>query len=406
MDAPARDVAVIGGGIVGMATAAKILEGYRATVVVLEAEDRLAAQQTGRNSGVIHSGIYYRPGSRKAKLCVEGRLELERFCEAGGIPFERCGKIIVAATPREEERLKELQVHAKRNGLAGVTKLGPLGIREIEPHANGLSALHVPETGIVDFGRVTEALADAVRERGGAVETGAGVTAVRRDGSTLVLETSRGAFPAGHLVNCAGLQSDRMASLCGVEAGVRIVPFRGMYWKLRPERAGLVSNLIYPVPDPDFPFLGVHFTRRLDGTVEAGPNAVLALMRGGDSPWSFSREDLFETLRFSGFRTLASRHWKMGAGEVFRAMWKPGLASALRKLVPEVRASDLLPGGSGVRAQAVDTFGNLLDDFQIAEADRMLHVLNAPSPAATASLAIGRYLAERAAERFSLEPVS
>lgn len=404
MDAPARDVAVIGGGIVGLSTAWKLLEGYRASVVLLEAEERLASHQTGRNSGVLHSGIYYRPGSRKAKLCVEGRLELESFCETHGIPFERCGKIIVATTPREEERLKELQVNAKKNGLEGVQKLGPFGIREVEPHANGLSALFVPQTGIVDFVRVAETIARGIVERGGAVETGARVTAVRRESGGLVLETTKGAFPAAHLVNCAGLESDRIAERCGVAAGVKIVPFRGMYWKVRPERKDLVANLIYPVPDPDFPFLGVHFTRRLDGSVEAGPNAVLALMRGGDSALAFSKRDLFETLGFSGFRALASRHWKTGAGEVWRAAFRPALARALQRLVPEIRASDLIPGGSGVRAQAVDAFGNLLDDFQIAEAERMLHVLNAPSPAATASLAIGRVLAEKAAERFSLPP--
>jgi L-2-hydroxyglutarate oxidase len=406
MNAPPRDVAVIGGGIVGLSTAWKLLEGYRASVVVLEAEDRLASHQTGRNSGVLHSGIYYRPGSRKAKLCVEGRLELESFCEKHAIPFERCGKIIVATTPREEDRLKELQVNAKKNGLQGVVKLGPLGIREVEPHANGLSALFVPQTGIIDFVRVSETIARGIVERGGSVETGARVTAVKRETAGLVLETTKGAFSAAHLVNCAGLESDRIAEACGIESGVKIVPFRGMYWKVRPERKHLVANLIYPVPDPEFPFLGVHFTRRLDGTVEAGPNAVLALQRGGDEALAFSKRDLFETLRFSGFRTLASRHWKTGAGEVWRAAFRPALARALRRLVPEIRASDLIPGGSGVRAQAVDAFGNLLDDFQIAEAERMLHVLNAPSPAATASLAIGRVLAEKAAERFGLSPLA
>lgn len=404
MSATVRDVAVVGGGIVGAATAVRLAERTRATVLLLEAEDRLAVHQTGHNSGVIHSGLYYKPGSRKAKLCVEGREALYLLCEERGIPHERCGKIVVATSPAEEQRLKELEIRGKKNGLEGLRRLGPMGIREIEPHATGLAGLFVAETGIVDFTAVVSSLADALREAGGSIETGARVGSIVPDGSSLVLETPRGEFRARSLVNCAGLQADRVARLCGIDAGVRIVPFRGMYWTVKPERAGLVRNLIYPVPNPDFPFLGVHFTRRIGGEIEAGPNAVLALQRDGYTPLSFSWPDLRETLAFDGFRSLAKRHWKTGAAEVYRAAFRPALAAALRKLVPEIRAQDLEPAGSGVRAQAVDAFGNLLDDFEIVEAERMLHVLNAPSPAATASLAIGRVLAERAAERFALLP--
>ncbi len=395
------DVVVVGGGIVGTATAMALLSRSRASVVVLEAEDRLAAHQTGNNSGVIHSGLYYRPGSLKARNCVSGREALYEFCERRRIPHERCGKLVVATREHQLPILEDLHRRGVANGLTGIRSVRGGEIAEYEPHAAGIAGLHVPATGIVDYTRVTEAYADEVRRAGGEIVTGARVLAVR-PGAEMVVETARGAFRGSALIACAGLQADRVARLCGLDPGIRIVPFRGEYYTLRPERRHLVRNLVYPVPDPEFPFLGVHFTRRVTGDVEAGPNAVLAFRREGYTRWSFSPRDTLATLSYPGFWRLATRYLPTGLGEMWRSWNKAAFVKALRELLPEIAAEDLAPGGAGVRAQALDPAGRLIDDFQLVEAERQIHVLNAPSPAATASIAIGRHIATRAVEGFGL----
>jgi L-2-hydroxyglutarate oxidase len=367
-------------------------------VVVLEAEDRVAAHQSGHNSGVIHSGLYYKPGSLKARLCVEGARALYRFCAEEGIAHQRCGKLVVATRPDELPRLDELERRGQENGLVGVRRLGPEEIREIEPHAAGIAALHVPETGIADYPGVARAMAGRIEARGGRVATGARVRTVRRDGAGLVVETARGAFSAALLVNCGGLQADRVARLCGADPGLRILPFRGEYYQLTPERRSLVRGLIYPVPDPRFPFLGVHLTLMVNGGVEAGPNAVLALKREGYRWRDVSLRDVAGTAAWPGFWRLAARYWRTGAYEVRRSLLKGAFVRDLQRLVPEIRPADLHRAGSGVRAQALDEKGGLVDDFRIVRSERAIHVLNAPSPAATASIPIGEEIAAMAAE--------
>ncbi|HUK12088.1 MAG TPA: L-2-hydroxyglutarate oxidase [Thermoanaerobaculaceae bacterium] len=396
------DVAVIGGGIVGVSTAMALAASGRARVVVVEKETRLAAHQTGNNSGVIHSGLYYKPGSLKARNCTAGREELYRFCAERGIPAQRCGKVVVATREAQLGALDELQRRGEANGLAGLRRLRAGEIAELEPHAAGIAGLYVPQTGIVDYTRVTEAYADEVRRSGGEILLGAAVRRVVADGMELVLVTARGELRCRHLVNCAGLQSDRVARMCGSEPDVRIVPFRGEYYELTAERAHLVRNLIYPVPNPDFPFLGVHFTRMIGGGVEAGPNAVLAFKREGYTRSSFSLRDSAGTLAFPGFWRMAGGYWRMGMGEMWRSWSKRAFVRALKELLPELEGSDVRRAGAGVRAQALARSGKLLDDFCIVEAPRQIHVLNAPSPAATASIAIGRTIAEMAASRFDL----
>jgi L-2-hydroxyglutarate oxidase len=396
------DVAVIGGGIVGMATAMAVLARRRLSLVVLEKEGRLAAHQTGNNSGVIHSGLYYKPGSLKARNCTVGREALYRFCAERGIPAERCGKVVVATRDEQLPVLDELRRRGEANGLEGLRRLIPEEIREIEPHAAGIAGLLVPQTGIVDYVRVTEAYAEEVRRCGGEVRLDAAVRRIARDGRSMVLETGAGEVRCGSLINCAGLQSDRVARLAGVEPGVRIVPFRGEYYELVPERRNLVRNLIYPVPDPEFPFLGVHFTRMIAGGVEAGPNAVLAFKREGYTRWSFSVPDLLDAFSYLGFWRMAGRYWRMGIGEFWRSWNKAAFVRALQALLPEITDADLVAGGAGVRAQALDGDGKLVDDFRIVETERQVHVLNAPSPAATASLAIGETVAELALRNFGL----
>jgi len=388
------DVAVIGGGIVGLATAMALLKSPR-RVVVIEKEETVAAHQTGHNSGVIHSGLYYKPGSLKATLCMRGRLALERFCEERGIAWERCGKIVVATSREQVPQLDELERRGRANGLAGMRRIGADEIREREPHAAGIAALHVPETGIVDYKAVARAYADVVRERGGEVRTGARVVAVRDASGERVIETTRGEVRAKTLVSCAGLHSDRIAKMCGVEPGVRIVPFRGEYYELVDGRASLVRDLIYPVPNPEFPFLGVHFTRMIGGGVEAGPNAVLAFKREGYTRTSFALRDAMSTATFGGFWKMAAKYWKTGVGEMWRSWSKRAFVDALRALLPEIEERDLRAAGAGVRAQALTPSGALVDDFHLVEADGQVHVLNAPSPAATASIAIGETIAER-----------
>jgi len=395
------DIAVIGGGIVGLATANALLDARPGTrLVLLEAEDRLAVHQTGHNSGVIHSGLYYKPGSLKARYCVEGREAMYRFCAQFDIPHERCGKIVVATHESEFPRLEELHRRGEANGLKGIRWLKAEEIREYEPHASGLRGLHVPETGIVDYKAVASRLARLAQDRGATMKVASRVVGFRSTDTGLVLQTYADEVRCKALVNCGGLQSDRVARMCGVNPGVRIVPFRGEYYELIPSRQSLVRNLIYPVPDPSFPFLGVHFTRMIGGGVEAGPNAVLAFKREGYRKSDIKLGDLAETLSYRGFWRMASRNWKTGMGEMWRSFSKHAFVKALQRLLPELRPADVVPGGSGVRAQAMDHSGNLLDDFHVVRAPRTIHVLNAPSPGATSSLRIGAAIAEMAIQHF------
>jgi (S)-2-hydroxyglutarate dehydrogenase len=395
------DAAVVGGGIVGLATAMALSRRHGLTVAVLEAEDRVAQHQTGHNSGVIHSGLYYKPGSLKAKLCTEGRDAMYAFCAEHNVPHDRCGKVVVATQESELPALAELERRGIANGLHPV-KLTAEGIKEHEPNITGIAGLFVGETGIVKYTAVAEAYAKVIREAGGQVVTGARANKVHASDGPLVLETARGEVRARHLVNCGGLESDRVARLCGVEPGVRIVPFRGEYYKLTQSSEHLVRNLVYPVPDPRFPFLGVHFTRMIEGGVEAGPNAVLSLARKGYHRLSFNPRDALEIATFGGTWRMARKYWKTGFGEMYRSFSKRAFLKALQKLLPALTMNDLHRGGAGVRAQAMEPNGAMVDDFRIIESDRMVHVLNAPSPAATASISIGKYIAEAAARSWNL----
>ncbi|MHC4964655.1 MAG: L-2-hydroxyglutarate oxidase [Planctomycetota bacterium] len=353
----------------------------------------LAAHQSGRNSGVIHAGLYYRPGSLKARLCVEGREALFRFCEEHGIPCRRCGKVVVATSERELAALDALEQRGRANGLQGLRRLSPQQLREHEPHAAGIAGMHVAETGVVDYGAVTRAYAEVVRAAGGEVLVNARVRRVLDDGDGLVLETGQGAVKCRRLVNCAGLHADRVAARCGARPSCRIVPFRGEFWRIAPDRARLVRSLIYPVPDPRLPYLGVHLTRRIDDWVETGPNAVLTLNRHGYRRGRPSLGDALEVLGYRGFWRMAGRFWRTGVAEFGRSLSRRAFARQARRLVPDLTAADLQPAESGIRAQAVDPDGGLVDDFRIIATGRAIHVLNAPSPAATASISIGRYVA-------------
>jgi L-2-hydroxyglutarate oxidase len=383
---------VIGGGIVGMATALAMAE-RGVPPIVLEAEDRLAAHQTGHNSGVIHSGLYYKPGSVKARTCRAGLEAMYRFCAEEGVLHRRCGKLVVAVHKNEMPRLAALEERGRANGVT-LRRLGPEEIREHEPEVPGIAGLWVEETGVVNYALVTEAMGKRLTRLGGEVRTGHRVLAIRRMGEMVFVETNRGDFGTSRLVNCAGLQSDRVARLAGVEPGVRIVPFRGEYFVIRAKRAGLVRGLIYPVPDPALPFLGVHFTRGIDDVVEAGPNAVLALKREGYTWGDVSLRDVMDWASFPGFWRMARSQWRSGAAEIARSLSRARFLESLRMLLPALNDLDIERGGSGVRAQAVSMDGRLVDDFHIQSAPGMVHVLNAPSPAATASLAIGREVAD------------
>lgn len=394
------DIAVVGGGIVGLATALALSEAGAGSLIVLEAEPEVAAHQTGHNSGVIHSGLYYKPGSLKAGLCTEGRQLLIEFCDREGIAHEQCGKLVVAVDSGELPRLEALAERGVANGLQ-LCRLSAGELKEYEPHVAGIAGLWVPETGIVDYRQVAEAMRRRLAAAGVEVRTGWRMTACQRNPDELVLVSARGEeVAANNLITCAGLYADRLARLCGVDPQLHVVPFRGEYYELAAERRNLVRNLIYPVPDPQFPFLGVHFTRRIDGKVEAGPNAVLALRRKGYGKFSFAPRDAWEIGRQRGFWSLARRYWRMGAGEYYRSYSKYAFWRALRRLLPEIEVDDLRPAGAGVRAQAMNADGQLVDDFHFVTAYRMLHVLNAPSPAATASLAIGRMIAQSAVKEF------
>jgi L-2-hydroxyglutarate oxidase len=400
--AATHEVAIIGGGIVGTATAMALTNRRISSIIILEAESHLAAHQTGNNSGVIHSGLYYKPGSLKAKNCVSGREALYRFCKEYGIAHDQCGKLVVATSEKEVPYLEELERRGNANGLKGIRRLEPAEMHQYEPHVSGVKALHVPETGIVDYIQVTEKYSELVRNGGGSIETGAQVRSFSKEGSEIILETTAGNFRCKNLINCAGLQSDRIARLCGVEPALKIVPFRGEYYKIIPERQHLVNNLIYPVPNPEFPFLGVHFTRMVHGGVEAGPNAVFAFKREGYTKTSFSFKDTFETLTYAAFWKMVAKYWKTGMGEMYRSIVKGAFVKALQKLIPELKYEDVYAEGAGVRAQALEPNGFLVDDFRIVEAENMIHVLNAPSPAATASISIGEAIADMAVRNFGL----
>jgi len=387
------DIAVIGGGIVGTATAMTILDKTKKSLILIEAENKLAAHQTGNNSGVMHSGIYYKPGSLKAKNCVKGREELLVFCLLNKIKVDKCGKVIIATNQAEIETLNQLYDRGRANGLIGMERLKGEEIKEKEPNAQGLEALFIYETCIVNFSDVTNAFAGMIRKKEGDILIGCRFTGLEKENGNFVLKTNSDEIRAKFIVNCAGLYSDRVARLCGLEPDVKIIPFRGEYYKLKKEKEYLVKNLIYPVPDPQFPFLGVHFTRMINGGVEAGPNAVLAFKREGYNRFDFSMQDVSEMIKYPGFWKMASKYYKMGFSEFYRSLSKKKFVTSLQKLIPEITIDDITEGGSGVRAQALDKDGKLLDDFCIIEKEKMVHVLNAPSPAATASLSIGEYIA-------------
>ena len=389
------DIAVIGGGIVGLSFAMQVGERFpRLRVLVLEKEAGVARHQTGHNSGVIHSGVYYKSGSLKARLCVAGAREMVEFCSRHGIPHEVCGKLIVASNSEEAAQLDELLARGVANGLDGLRLLGREAMLEIEPHVGGVRALHVPSTGITDYAAVTAKYAEIAAGLGAEVKTGAGVvgfdTSGKVAGKEVVIRTREGDFSARYVVNCAGLYSDRVARLAGDDPGMILVPFRGEYYDLAAARQSLVRGLIYPVPDPRYPFLGVHFTRRIQGNVDAGPNAVLAFRREGYRWRDFNLGETMEVFLDSGFRAMARQHWRNGLGEFRRSLRKREFVRSCQRLVPAVRMEDMTPGGSGVRAQAVAPDGVLVDDFRFVARERFLHVLNVPSPAATASLPIGR----------------
>lgn len=396
-----RDVVVIGGGIVGLATAYRLLEQRpELRLTVVEKESELATHQTGHNSGVLHAGLYYAPGSLKATLCREGKADLEAFAAAQAIPVERCGKLVIAVDSNELPRLEAVRERAEANGVPGLEAVGPERIREIEPHVVGVRGLWSPETAIVDFRRVALAIADEVRARGGTITTGWPVSSIDVRDTEVVVGGPDGAAVTGSMVvACAGLHADRIARLTGDDPEPRIVPFRGDYYTLTPDAAALVRGLIYPVPDPRFPFLGVHFTRRIDGSVWAGPNAVLAFAREGYRRRDIRPGDLAGTLAYPGFVRLASRYLRTGLTEMWRDWWKPAFVRDLQRYVPAITGDQLTFGPSGVRAQALRRDGTMVDDFSLGGSGRVLHVRNAPSPAATSSLAIGRVLATTTLER-------
>jgi L-2-hydroxyglutarate oxidase len=398
------DIAIIGAGIVGLATAYRLLERLPdLRVTVLEKEGQIAAHQTGHNSGVVHAGLHYLPGSLKARLCRDGKADLEAFAEAHAIPLERCGKLVVALTEAELPRLQTLRMRALENAVPAIELVDAGRLRELEPHAAGIRALWSPSTGIVDFRQVAAAIADEIRRCGGTIETSRQVTALSVRGDEVVIATSLGDLVARHAIACAGLHADRIAHLTGDLGRQRILPSRGDYYTLTPAARHLVRGLIYPVPDPRFPFLGIHLTRRIDGNVLAGPNAVIAFAREGYRRRDVSISDLAGTLTDRGFLRLAGRFWRTGLAEMFRDWSKRSFVAEVGRYIPEVQSQDLVFGPAGVRAQALDPDGTLVDDFRLTRSRRVLHVLNAPSPAATASLAVGREVAARAIERFELD---
>lgn len=396
------DVLIIGGGIVGLATALRIKQQRPAlTVLLIDKEPVVARHQTGHNSGVIHSGLYYKPGSLKATNCIRGYRMLLDFCDAEGIPYDLCGKIVVATKQEELPQLDVLHQRGQQNGLGGLKKLTAGEMREIEPHVTGVAGMFVPQTGIIDYKQVSECYADKFRELGGEIRLAERVEQVTPGNTMTVVVTNKNRYETRLLVNCAGLYSDKIAQLTQRDpVDVRIVPFRGEYFKLKPEKEYLVKNLIYPVPDPNFPFLGVHFTRMVHGGVEAGPNAVLAFQREGYTKSDVNLKEFYETLAWPGFQKVAAKYWQTGLGEMYRSFSKSAFTKALQGLIPAIQEVDLEDGGAGVRAQACDRTGGLLDDFAILENDKAINVINAPSPAATSSLSIGQTVSEKVLARF------
>ncbi len=406
MEAESFDIAIIGGGIVGLATALALKSQYpRYSLAVVEKEAEVASHQTGHNSGVIHSGIYYKPGSYKAKLCVEGARLMWDFCEANGVRYDRCGKLIVATTEAELPRLQTLYERGAANGIQGLEMVGPERIREIEPHARAVRALFSPNTAITDFKLVAEAMAKRVRDMGARIFLSSRIQSIKRSDGLFNLETSSFPLRCQNLINCAGLFADKVARMQGLRPDICLIPFRGEYYLLRPE-CRLVRGLIYPVPDPQFPFLGVHLTKRIGGGYEAGPNAVLAFAREGYKLGNVCWSDLAGMFGFAGFWAMARRHWRIQVYELYRSISRSAFLRSLQKLVPELEDRDLETGGSGVRAQIVTAEGALVDDFLIVEAPGAINVLNAPSPAATASIAIGRHIAGLASRGFGLSAVT
>ncbi|HEX8815747.1 MAG TPA: L-2-hydroxyglutarate oxidase [Terriglobales bacterium] len=397
------DVVIIGGGVVGLSTALNALRVFpKLRLLLAEKEAEVARHQSGHNSGVIHSGIYYKPGSLKAKLCVEGREAMVAFCAEHNVPYEVCGKLIVAVTEEEKPRLEMLKERGQANGLTGLRMLDASEARAIEPNVGGVAWLLVPATGITDYKTVCEKYAELIGGHGGTVNLSTTVTRIAQSNSDLAVETNRGSFLTRFVINCAGLQSDYVTEMAGQTPEVRIVPFRGEYYDLAPGRENLVKNLIYPVPDLRFPFLGVHFTRRVRGGVDAGPNAVLAFKREGYTHSDISLRDTATTFAYPGFWRMAAKYWQSGAEEFYRSISKSAFVRALQRLMPSLQESDLVSDGSGVRAQALRRDGSLVDDFQFRASERMLHVWNVPSPAATASLAIGREIVAMAERELGL----
>ncbi len=390
-------ITIIGGGITGLATAYQLLrQRPHLQVTVLEKEAEVAQHQTGHNSGVIHSGIYYAPGSLKAQNCIRGYHQLIEFCEEHQVPYELCGKIIVATTEAELPRLQALYERGPQNGLEGIKWLTAAEITQHEPHVKGIAGIHVPQTGIVDYKTVAKKLQVSIEKMGGKVLTGQQVVKIQSVDNQQVIYTTKLQTTTDLLINCAGLYCDKIAAMAGLQPEVQIIPFRGEYWLVKPDKEHLIRHLVYPVPDPAFPFLGVHFTRMVGGGLEAGPNAVLAFRREGYTRTAFKGSEFWETLRWPGLRSIVARYWRTGMGEMYRSWSKAAFTKALQKLVPDIREDDLLPGGAGVRAQACSKDGKLLDDFYIQEQPYAIHLLNAPSPAATSCLSIGQTLAEMA----------
>ncbi len=391
------DVIVAGAGAVGLSTAYQLLmQDPKLKVAVIEKENGVAQHQTGNNSGVIHSGIYYKPGSLKATNCINGYNQLLDFAREHNIPFDLCGKLIVATKKEELPLLDMLYERGKTNGLTNIQKFSPEQAIEIEPYVSCIAAIRVPQTGIIDYKLVSQTLANCIQEKGGTIFLNENITniAIQSTGKAII-STTQNTYETKYFINCTGLYTDKIAELSGINPGIKIIPFRGEYYMLKPEKQYLVKHLIYPVPNPEFPFLGVHFTRMIGGGIEAGPNAVLAFKREGYKKTDINIKELFEILSYSGFHQIIRKYWKDGMAEMYRSWSKKAFTKSLQALIPDIQESDLLPGGAGVRAQACDSKGNLLDDFSIIKQGNTMHVLNAPSPAATSCLSIGKYLSEK-----------
>ncbi len=396
------DIAIIGAGIVGLATAYQLLKiNPKLKIAILEKENHVAAHQTGHNSGVIHSGLYYKPGSLKAINCITGYKMLLEFCDENNIPYDLCGKIVVATTEKELSQLDMLYQRGLENGLSGIQILSESEIKQREPYCSGIKGLFVPQTGIISYSKVSEVLEEKIKSIGGEILLNFKVSKIDLKMNECTVNSEHQEVKSKLVINCAGLYSDKVAELNEPNLDTRIIPFRGEYFTLKPEKQYLVKNLIYPVPDPNFPFLGVHFTRMIDGGVEAGPNAVFAFKREGYKKTDINIGDLWNSLSWPGFRKVALKYWKTGIGEYYRSYSKSAFTKALQKLVPEIQKEDLIAADSGVRAQACDRTGGLLDDFKIVEKPGIINILNAPSPAATSSLSIGKTVAKLAIERLN-----